>query len=101
MNEEVIIMKQNEGRGVVIMNRSNYLEKCLSILQGMQFMKLDHDVTSKLESKVQSTIKSKLPENVYKRLSYRISTRLYGNVKIRKLHLMMLMTYLLNLLYQI
>ena len=32
MNEDVIIMKQDKGRGVV-MNRSKYLEKCLSILQ--------------------------------------------------------------------
>ena len=32
MNEEVIIMKQDKGRGVIIMNSSKYLEKCLSIL---------------------------------------------------------------------
>ena len=37
------------------MNLSKYLEKCLSILQEKQFMKLDHDPTSKLESKVQRT----------------------------------------------
>ena len=41
MNEEVIITKQDKGRGVVIMNRSKYLEKFLSILQGEQFIKLD------------------------------------------------------------
>ena len=32
MNEEVIIMKQDKGRGVIIMNSSNYLEKFLSVL---------------------------------------------------------------------
>ena len=32
MNEEVIIMKQDKGRGVIIMNSSKYLEKCLSVL---------------------------------------------------------------------
>ena len=50
MNKEVIIMKQDKGGGVVIMNRSKYLEECLSILQGKQFMKSDYDPTSKLES---------------------------------------------------
>ena len=33
MNEGVIIMKQDKGLGVVIMNGSKYLEKHLSILQ--------------------------------------------------------------------
>ena len=32
MNEEVIIMKQDKGHGVIIMNSSKYLAKCLSIL---------------------------------------------------------------------
>ena len=50
MNKEVIIMKQDKGGGVVIMNRSKYLEEYLSILQGKQFMKSDYDPTSKLES---------------------------------------------------
>ena len=50
MNKDVIIMKQDKGGGVVIMNRTKYLEECLSILQGKQFMKSDYDPTSKLES---------------------------------------------------
>ena len=96
MNEEVIIMKQDKGCGVVIMNRSKYLEKCLSILHGKQFMKLDHDPTSKLEIKVQRIlrkIKSKLSENIYKKLYPTESApgKFYGNAKI---HLMMLMAYL-------
>ena len=50
MNKEVIIMKQDKGGGVVVMNRSKYLEECLSILQGKQFMKSDYNPTSKLEN---------------------------------------------------
>ena len=50
MNKEVIIMKQDKGGGVIVMNRSKYLEECLSILQGKQFMKSDYDPRSKLES---------------------------------------------------
>ena len=90
IKEEVIIMKQDKGHGVVIMNHSKYLEKCLLILQGKQFTKLDYHPTSKLESKVQRTlrkIKSKLPENIYKKL-YRTGSapgKFYGNVKIHKL----------------
>ena len=43
-------MKQDKWGGVVIMNRSKYLEECLSILQGKQFMKSDYDPSSKKES---------------------------------------------------
>ena len=67
MNENIIILKQNKGRGVAIMNRSKYLEQLLSILQGEKLMKLDYDPTSKLKSRVQRTlhkIKSKLPRNI-------------------------------------
>ena len=83
-------MKQDKECGVVIMNYSKYLEKCLSILQGKQFMKLDYHPTSKLESKVQRTlckIKSKLPENSYKKLYCTGSAqgKFYGNAKIHKL----------------
>ena len=90
INEEVIIMKQDKGRGVVIMNRSKYLEKCLSILQGKQFMKLDRDPTSKLESKVQRIlrkIKSKLSENIYKKLypTGSAQDKFYRNAEIHKL----------------
>ena len=67
MNENIIILKQNKGRGVAIMNRSKYLEQLLSIPQGEKLMKLDYDPTSKLKSRVQRTlhkIKSKLPRNI-------------------------------------
>ena len=90
MNKEVIIMKQDKGHGVVIMNHAKYLEECLSILQGKQLMKLDYDPTSKLESKVQRTLrkmKSKLPENIYKNFYPTGSApgKLYRNAKIHKL----------------
>ena len=99
MNEEIIMMKQDKGGGVVIMNRSKYLEECLSILQGKQFMKLDYNPTSKLESKVQRTLHniiSKQPENIYKNFYPTGSAlgKFYGNAKIHNSHLMMVMTYL-------
>ena len=67
----IIIIKQDKEWGVVILDRTKYIDKCLSMLATKQFSKLDYDPTSKLESRVQRTlrkIKSKLPENVYKKL---------------------------------
>lgn len=49
MNKAIDIVKQDKGRGVVIMNRSEYFEKCFSILQSKQFTKLNYDPTVTLE----------------------------------------------------
>ena len=92
-------MKQGKGHGVVIMNHAKYIEECLSILQGKQFMKLDYDPTSKLESRVQRTLrkmKSKLPENIYKNFYPTGSApgKLYEMQRFTNSHLMMLTTYL-------
>ena len=70
-NNNIIIIKQDKGRGVVILDRTKHIDKFLSKLATRQFSKLDCDPTNKLESKVQRIlrkIKSKLPENVYKKL---------------------------------
>ena len=67
----LFIIKQDKGRGVVILDHTKYIDKCLLMVATKQFSKLGYDSTSKLESKVQRTlrkIKSKLPENVYKKL---------------------------------
>ena len=87
--KKIIIIKQDKGRGVVILDRTKYTDKCLSMLATKQFSKLDYHPTSKLESKVQRAlkkIKSNLPENVYKRLcptgSY--PGKFYGNAKAHK-----------------
>ena len=89
-NNNIIIIKQDKGRGVVILYRTKYIDKCLPMVGTKQFSKLDYGPTSKLESKVQRTlrkIKSKLHENVYKKLyptgSY--PGKFYGNAKVHKL----------------
>ena len=38
--EGITIMKADKGRGVVIMNKSKYLEKCLTLLNSEQFVQL-------------------------------------------------------------
>ena len=44
-------MKQDKARGVVLMDRTVYLEKCLDILDTNQFTKLSRDPTKKIEEK--------------------------------------------------
>ena len=89
-NNNIIIIKQDKGRGIVILDCTKYIDKCLSMLATKQFSKLDYDPTSKLESKVQRTlrkIKSKLPEKFHKKLypTGSWSGKFYGNVKVHKL----------------
>ena len=46
-------MKQDKGRGVVVMDRSKYIKNCLHILQTEQFTKLRHDPTKFVKNKIQ------------------------------------------------
>ena len=47
--QNILIMKQDKGRGVVIMGKSKYQEKCLMILENNNFKTLDQDPTKKNE----------------------------------------------------
>ena len=63
--KDIVILKQGKGRSVVIMYRSNYTDKCMSLLPTNQFKDFPNDSTKSLESKVQwilRKIKSKLSE---------------------------------------
>ena len=40
-NNNISIMKQDKGRGIVIMDREDYHRKCIDILSKDQFKKLD------------------------------------------------------------
>ena len=83
-------MKQNNSRGIVILDRKRYIEKCLSIVESKKFKKLKKDPTKTLESKVQQTsrkIKNVLIENDYKNF-YPTGSRpvlCYGMAKVPKL----------------
>ena len=50
--EDLCIFKQDEGRGVVLMDRTKYTNKCLGILETNQFTKLNHDPTKSGEGKI-------------------------------------------------
>ena len=70
-NEQILVMKQDKGRGVVIMDKNKYVEKCLSFLRTTQFKKLTADPTCSTERQVQNLlrkVKKHLPEKTYKKL---------------------------------
>ena len=52
-NNSIVVLKQDKGMRVVILGKNIYVEKCLSILDTNQFMKLDKNPTSSYESKIQ------------------------------------------------
>ena len=89
-NKDVIVMRQDKGRGVTILDRKDYIYKCMGILNTSQFRKLDIDPTKSLERKVQRIlrkIKNNLNEDEYKKL-YPTGSRpglFYGTPKVHKL----------------
>ena len=44
-NEKIKVLKQDTGRGVVIMDNSQYMKKCLNMLNNENFIKLTDDST--------------------------------------------------------
>ena len=88
-NQNIVILKQDKGRGVVIMNRDKYIDKCIDILNTEQFKKLNKDSTSTLENKVQRLvrkIKSKIPAQLYSKIYPTGSqpAKFYGTAKVHK-----------------
>ena len=89
-NDRIVILKQDKGRGVVIMNCSTYLEKCFALLNTRQFNKLTKDPMHATERKIQRVvrkIKLKLPSNIYSKVYPTSSApgKFYGTLKIHKL----------------
>ena len=56
--KDIVILKQDKGRSVVIMDQRNYTEKCMSLLSSNQFVHIANDRTKSLESKVQRTLRN-------------------------------------------
>ena len=70
--EDKTIVKADKGGGIVIMNKSRYLEKCLGLLNNEQFVRLNEDPTKTNEKKVQIMLRKIKPN-----LTYQESKRLY------------------------
>ena len=89
-NRDIVIMKQDKGKGVVIMDKRKYQEKCLVLLNTDQFRKLNQDPTKKIEGKIQRVlrkIKAHLTPQEYSRLYPTGSSpgKFYGTAKIHKI----------------
>ena len=56
-SQNICIIKQDKGSGVVVMDWSKCTEKCLNILQTEQFTKLRHDPTKSFENKIQRELR--------------------------------------------
>ena len=70
-NPDIVLLKLDKGRGVVIMNRSDYVRKSECVLNGSQFEKLDSDPTKRFQAKVQRTLlsmKNQFDKNTYKNI---------------------------------
>ena len=64
-NEKIKVLKQDKGRGVVIMDNSQYMKKCLNMLNNDNFIKLTDDSTKLIEEKIQKAIR-KIKSNLSK-----------------------------------
>ena len=70
-NKNIVILKQDKGRGVVILDTTKYTEKCMALLNTEYFKRLTTDPTAATEPKIDKVlrkIKSKFSEQEYKRL---------------------------------
>ena len=89
-NKEICLLKQDKGRGIVIIDNSKYTEKCLELLDSDKFIEIDDDPTQNFEIRVQKCLKdmkSRLGFKEYKSI-YPSSShpgRFYGVAKLHKL----------------
>ena len=89
-NNNVVIMKQDKGRGVVIMDKTKHQEKCLALPNTNQFVKLSRNPTKQIETKIQRVlrkIKTNISLQEYPRLypTRYAPGKLYGTANMYKL----------------
>ena len=90
-NPDIVILRQDKGRGVVLLDKSVYVNKGENFLNGPEFEKLEQDPTKTFQRNVQETLlemKKKFSNKVYKKL-YPSSSRpglFFGLAKVHKLN---------------
>ena len=89
-SKDLVIIKQDKGKGVILLDGTVHIEKCLSIFHTQQFQQLDISPTAANENKIQRAlrkIKSKFTQQEYKRLYPAGSNagNFYGTAKLHKL----------------
>ena len=55
-NNSIMVLKQDKGRGVVVIDRKTNTGKCLILPNTDSFTELDHDPTKAIEGKIQRPI---------------------------------------------
>ena len=85
-----MVLKQDKSRGVVVIDRKKYTEKCINLLHTDSFIRLDHNPSKTIEGKIQRSmrkIKSNLTKQEYSRLYPTGSSpgKFYGTAKQHKL----------------
>ena len=89
-NKDMRILRQDKGKGVVIMDSSKYIEKCLRIPDNEKIIKITDDSLKCIECKIQQSvrkIKNKISKTEYLQ-PYPTgcsSCKFYGTAKIHKL----------------
>ena len=101
-NQNIMLLRQDKGRGIVIIDTNRYTNTCLNILYTEQFQKLDRDPTKPIERRIQRAvrkIKSHLSNQEYIRIYPTGSApgKFYGtqrNVKYPLMELLMIFHYI-------
>ena len=89
-NADITVLRQDKGRGVVLMNKCDYVNKSKNFFDGIEFEELISDPTKSFQARVQRTLlkmKKKFTETEYKRI-YPSSSRpglFFGLAKVHKL----------------
>ena len=89
-NQDIAVLRQDKGRGVVILKKSDYISKCESFLGSKEFQLLPDDPTSSFQKNVQDTLramKSKFSKAEYSKLYPSASQPglFFGLAKVHKL----------------
>ena len=87
LSNKIKVLKQDKDRGVVIMDSSQYMKKCLDMLNNDNFIKLTDNPTKSIEGKIQRAIrkiKSKLSKDEYNKIysTGSASGKLYGTANV-------------------
>ena len=56
-NENIVILKQDKGRDVIILDRTKYTKKCMVLLNTERFKRLRTDPTAAAERKIQNALR--------------------------------------------
>ena len=90
-NKDIIILKQDKGRGVVVLNRSSYIDApTYMLVTDLKFFKMITQKQLKIENKIQRVlrkIKHVADEKLHKRLypTSSVPGSFYGTAKVHKL----------------